>query len=43
MANFFLDTLTEVGEDVLLGVFCILTLVQQAVHCFADVEVVDRY
>ena len=43
MANFFLDTLMEVGEDILLGVFCILILVLQTVLCSVDVEMVDRY
>lgn len=33
MAKFFLDTLMEVREDVLLGVFCILTLVLQVLVC----------
>lgn len=41
MANFFLNTLMEVGEDILWGVFCILTLVLQAVLFSVDVGVVE--
>lgn len=31
----------EVGEDILLGVFCVLTLRLQAVLCSADTELVE--
>lgn len=41
LVNFFLNTGMGMGQDITLGIVCILTLVLQAVLYFADMEVVE--